>query len=125
MVHFSIQGNHLHLIVEAKGRRALSRGMQGLGVRLAGRLNRLAKRHGGVFVDRYHARILGTPRQVANVLRYVLQNYRKHSRESLPARWQDPFASSVAEPLREPSVWLLRVGWTRAAELRMSGLARG
>jgi putative transposase len=114
VVHFSVQGNHLHLIVEAEGRAALSRSMQGLAVRLALRLNRLAGRRGTVFADRYHARVLATPRQVANTLRYVFENYRKHARETLPWSWKDPFASSLAQPLREPSVWLLRVGWTRA-----------
>jgi hypothetical protein len=49
-----------------------------------------------------------------NTLRYVFENYRKHARETLPWSWRDPFASSLAQPLREPSVWLLRVGWTRA-----------
>jgi putative transposase len=114
VVHFSIQGNHLHLIVEAEGKRALSRGMQSLAVRIASQLNRLARREGSVFADRYHARILSSPRDVANTIRYVLENYRKHARETLPWSWQDPFATSTDAPLREPSVWLLREGWRRA-----------
>ena len=35
IVQFSVQGNHLHLIVEADSSTALSRGMQGLCIRLA------------------------------------------------------------------------------------------
>jgi putative transposase len=124
VVHFSVQGNHLHLIVEADGKAALSKSMKGLAVRMAVGLNRLAKRRGTVFADRYHAHVMETPREVANTVRYVLQNYRKHARERLPAHWRDPFASSVAEPLREPKVWLLRVGWTLAAELRMAAIGR-
>jgi putative transposase len=114
VVHFSVQGNHLHLIVEAEGRDALSKSMKGLAVRVAVGLNRLTGRRGTVFADRYHARALATPREVANTLRYVFENYRKHSRETLPWSWKDPFASSVKSPLHEPSAWLLRVGWTRA-----------
>jgi putative transposase len=114
VVHFSVQGNHLHLIIEADGRRALSRSMQSLAVRIAIALNRSSGRSGTVFADRYHARVLSSPRQVANTLRYVLENYRKHAREALPWSWQDPFASNTDAPLREPSVWLLRVGWRRA-----------
>ena len=124
VVHFSVQGNHLHLIVEADGRAALSKSMKGLAVRIAVGLNRLARRRGTVFADRYHAHVLATPREVANTVRYVLQNYAKHARESLPARWRDPFASSVAEPLHPPKVWLLRIGWTLAAKLRMAALAK-
>src|SRR5438876_2144541 len=41
---FSIQGNHLHLIAEAADARALSRGMQGLSIRIAKRLNQMMKR---------------------------------------------------------------------------------
>jgi putative transposase len=114
VVHFSVQGNHLHLIVEAEGREALSKSMKGLAVRVAIALNRSIGRRGAVFADRYHARVLSSPRDVANTLRYVVQNYRKHARETLPWSWMDPFASSTEAPLREPSVWLLRVGWTKA-----------
>ena len=46
VVHFSVQGNHLHLIVEAEGRTALSRSMKALAIRIALGLNRLAHRQG-------------------------------------------------------------------------------
>ncbi|HEX4386898.1 MAG TPA: hypothetical protein VH083_28285, partial [Myxococcales bacterium] len=105
-------------IVEAEGREVLSRAMKGLAVRVAIALNRSIGRRGTVFADRYHARVLTSPRDVANTLRYVLQNYRKHAQETLPWSWKDSYASSTTAPLREPAVWLLRVGWTRA---RLSG----
>jgi REP element-mobilizing transposase RayT len=76
IVHYSIQGNHLHLLVEAEDQRALSRAMQGLAIRLAKRLNRLAHRSGSVFADRYHAHSLTSRREVANAVRYVLGNDR-------------------------------------------------
>src|SRR5690242_10520832 len=57
LVHFAIMGNHIHLMVEASGRVGLTRGMQGLGVRIARRLNRMMRRQGRVVGDRYHARI--------------------------------------------------------------------
>src|SRR5262249_53817234 len=78
LIHFSIQSNHLHLIAEAHGAEALSRGMQGLLVRVARALNRLWGRKGSVFADRYHSRILRTPREVRHALAYVLNNARKH-----------------------------------------------
>src|SRR5262249_48845284 len=58
LVHYSVQGNHVHLLVEAEDERALSRGMNGLGVRMARGLNRVMGRTGKVLADRYHARIL-------------------------------------------------------------------
>src|SRR6185503_4257772 len=68
----------LHLIVEAEDERSLSRWMKGLAVRLAGALNRMWRRIGNVFPDRYHARSLTSPRAVRTALVYVLGNARKH-----------------------------------------------
>jgi REP element-mobilizing transposase RayT len=114
LVHYSIQGNHLHLIVEADDQRALSRGMQGLTIRLAKALNRMMARHGRVFADHYFARILKTPREVAHAVRYVLENRQHHATElgiALPEGYRDPFAS--AAPVVASRTWLLSVGWRR------------
>jgi REP element-mobilizing transposase RayT len=80
LVHFSVQRDHLHLVAEAKDRRALSRGMQGLSIRVARAVNQQLGRTGRLFADRYHARALKTPRSVRLALRYVLLNIRKHAR---------------------------------------------
>jgi len=81
LVHFSVQRDHLHLIAEANDRRALSRGIQGLSIRLALAVNRHLERKGRLFADRYHARVLRTPREVRFALRYVLLNVHKHARD--------------------------------------------
>src|SRR5438270_10061631 len=52
LVHYSVQGNHVHLLVEANDERALARGMNGRGVRVAKGLNRGVGRHGKVLDDR-------------------------------------------------------------------------
>jgi REP element-mobilizing transposase RayT len=93
LIHYSIQTNHLHLIVEASDRRALSRGMQGLLVRVVRALNSLWRRTGSVFSDRYHAHILRTPREVRRALAYVLHNARHHG---IVSRGIDPFTSGTA-----------------------------
>jgi hypothetical protein len=61
LVHYSVQGNHVHLLVEANDEKALSKGMNGLGTRIARRLNRVMGRKGKVLDDRYHGHILRTP----------------------------------------------------------------
>ncbi|MBK7643330.1 MAG: transposase [Planctomycetes bacterium] len=91
-VHYSIQSNHLHLIVEARDRLALSAGMKGLLVRMARALNRVWNRRGSVFADRYHARSLDTPREVRNALVYVLHNSRKHG---IHSKGIDPCSSGL------------------------------
>jgi REP element-mobilizing transposase RayT len=97
VVHFSVQSNHVHLIVEAEDARALSRGMQGLKIRLARRLNALFGRRGTPFTDRYHARPITSPRQARHCIGYVLNNARKHAAEhgrTLARNWIDPFSSA-------------------------------
>jgi len=119
LVHFSVQGNHLHLVVEAEDERALARGMQGLGVRIAKALNRLMQRKGSVFADHYHARILRSPTQVANALAYVLMNFLHHfpdearryerdPRDPLSSAWRE---DGTDPPVVAPRTWLLSVGW--------------
>jgi REP element-mobilizing transposase RayT len=132
LVHFSVQSNHVHLLVEADGHHALSRAMQGLGTRLAKRLNHRLDRRGPVFADRYHARALATPLEVRRALVYVLHNQRRHfvapGRRSgfdplSTAPYFDGFAPDIVRPpaTAPPGVlpfapartWLLRIGWQR------------
>jgi REP element-mobilizing transposase RayT len=96
LVHYSIQGNHAHLVVEADGPEALGRGMKSIASRFALAVNRALKRHGPVLYDRYHFRVMKTPTDVRNVLRYVLLNGRKHWMESLRRRGQDLSAAARA-----------------------------
>ncbi len=129
VVHYSIQGNHLHLIVEVESTKALARGMQALAIRIAKRLNALAARKGAVFVDRYHSHELRTRRETANAVRYVVRNYRHHAREYLPPRWEDPLSSArfLRErppdngPVARPRTWLLCTGWRLEPLARPSG----
>jgi putative transposase len=111
IAHYSIQGNHLHLVVEAENALALARGIQGLSIRIARGLNRRNGRSGPVFADRYHSHVLDTRREVANAIRYVTGNYRHHAREHLPSGFRDPLATEPLHPMTEPKLWLLRIGW--------------
>jgi hypothetical protein len=125
VIHFSVQTDHVHLIVEADGDLPLVRGVQGLAVRCAKRVNRELGRRGAVWEHRYHARRLGTPREVRAGLEYVLLNFRKHlgagpgidPRSS--GRWFDGWAQppqppTGPSPLPPPRTWLINVGWRRA-----------
>jgi REP element-mobilizing transposase RayT len=85
LVHFSVQGNHLHFIVEAPDAVALGRAMKGLEVRMARALNKVMSRRGPVFADRYHAHLLESPREAFQAVRYVLENWAVHAeREGEP-----------------------------------------
>lgn len=145
VVHFCVQTNHLHLIVEAADRKALSRGMQGLGIRLTRRLNALWGRRGSPFTERYHARPIRSPREVRNCIGYVLNNVRKHAAERgrrLARNWIDPFSSAPTFDgwsastvtgadatgsgiTRPPQFYLLRTAWRRGGLLDPNAIPAG
>src|SRR3954471_8879108 len=117
LLHFSVQSDHLHLIVEADTHRALSCGMQGLAVRIARNINPLLFRRGSLWTGRYYARPLTSPRAFKNALRYVLNNFRKHGEPVHGER--DPCSSSIYDvrrgtpehvPISPPKTWLARAG---------------
>jgi REP element-mobilizing transposase RayT len=139
VVHFSVQPDHLHLIVEATSKRALGRGMQGLASRIARGLNRRLHRRGSLFKERYHARTLATPLEVRRAVAYVLTNAAKHDDPipdpgTRPVDGIDPCSSALwfagwmrppppvdkPPPVSEARTWLLRVGWRRHGLLRRS-----
>src|SRR5688572_24396466 len=93
LCHFSVQGNHIHLVVEADSARALSEGMRAWTIRVARAINRVMAREGKVFPERYHAVRLKTARQVRAALCYVLQNARRHGMD-VPAGTPDVFSSA-------------------------------
>src|SRR4029450_10832595 len=78
VAHYSLQGDHAHLIVEAQGKDALACGMKSIGARLARAVNRVSGRSGPVLDGRYHHRSLRSPREVRRALAYVLLNARRH-----------------------------------------------
>lgn len=143
LAHYSLLGNHAHLIVEARDPAALGRGMMSIGSRLALAVNRVMRRpKGRVVADRYHARLLRTPREVRNALRYVLLNARRHAATAVrkasgavatlldpasSARWFDGWktqrksfpsaepsaAADQPRPVARARTWLLTVGWRK------------
>jgi putative transposase len=143
IVHFSVQADHVHLMIEAVDRRALLGGVRGLEVSLARRLNRLLFRRGRCWSDRWHQRALKTPRSVRRALVYVLANFKKHGEPvhaPVDPCSSGPYFRCYAEcrgesplelqpklipltlrkqgpPISEPKSWLLRLGWLRWGEI--------
>ena len=140
IVQFSVQWDHVHLVVEASDERALSSGIASVAIRVARAVNELVRRRGRLWADRWHGRELTSPRQVRNALVYVLANFRKHAKTELGAG-VDPFSSALcfdgwrgftqaptlprAGPpfhramakyvvVSEATTWLGGVGWRRA-----------
>jgi putative transposase len=150
IVQFSVQRDHLHLIVEANERATLITGMRSLSGRLARRVNRLLFRRGPLIADRWHQHALSTPRAVRHALVYVMGNFRKHAVDSHCA--VDPCSSApyfpgfaefqgvtpiatnptlVPHPLRgrappipSASTWLLRTGWLRHGPISINEIPR-
>ena len=132
VVHYSIQRNHVHLLVEAQGKDELASGMKSVGARFARAVNRVFGRSGPVLEGRFHHHVLREPREVRNALAYVLLNVRKHRAQSRrgtpPVRldeassgrwfegWKRPPPATRIAGLRDVAParsWLLVTGWRR------------
>jgi putative transposase len=131
VVEFTVQDNHLHLIVEARGpnaHRELRSGVSGLVIAFAKRLNMMLFRRGKVWGDRWHGRELGSPREVRNALVYVFRNVAKHGTTMIGQDivdvmssalrfqgWTAPLSYTFDDGLRwpdtPPRTWLLESGW--------------
>jgi REP element-mobilizing transposase RayT len=141
IVHFSVQGDHLHCIIEASDRAALLRGLRGLAIRLARAINGALGQQGRVWADRYHARALKTPSEVRRALVYVLQNWRKAVRGAQyldgcsSARffdgWRGPRppwslpGPGERAPVWAARTWLLTTGWRRLGLIGFDEAPRG
>lgn len=141
LIHYSLQADHLHLIIEATDREVIARTIQGFASILARSFNRILGRNGRLWQERYHRHDLRTPTEVHHALGYVLQNFRKHAPPSeLAARMAhlDPYSSAawfdgwdekgaqlaaaladwlaafgVVQPTAGPRTFLLREGFRR------------
>ncbi|MGE5187035.1 MAG: transposase [Acidobacteriota bacterium] len=133
IVHLSIQQNHLHLLLEAISKRALSRGMQSFTINAARAINADHDSVGKVWEFRYHATQIRTARQARNTLAYVLNNWRRHREDFANGRLRDakldPYASGLALdgwnekfltpegytplPVSSPQTRLLKTDWKR------------
>ena len=124
-MQYSVQADHLHLVIEAESASVLSSGMRSFAVRVAMRVNRcVLRRRGHVWGDRYHRRDLTSPREVRHALVYVLANHLKHREPNvglldplssgpwftgwMHARWPPPTEPPSTEAA---DTWLLRQGW--------------
>jgi hypothetical protein len=131
IVHYSVQGSHVHLLVEAASARDLACGLKSAVARFARAVNRVFRRGGQVLPDRCHVHVLRTPREVRNAIAYVLLNARRHlakAGRALPrlvaidpassGRWFSGWRAAMPPAHDPPAVaeartWLLGVGWRR------------
>ena len=147
LVHFSIQSNHIHLIVEADSQRDLANGVRAFSISVAKSLNaKLGRARGAVFADRYHAKALTNPTAARNAIRYVLNNWLHHrDGDHAPATAVDPYSSGASflgwkelggtqqferpqgfecVSTASPMLWLTREGWKRGGEISVFAIPR-
>ncbi len=113
LIHFAVLSNHVHFVVEADNKAALSMGMQKLLHSISRRLNALSLREHGesqstaggryserrgwlghIFSDRYYAHPLVTPTEMHHAIAYVRNNAARH---------YDPRALASSGPALPPT----------------------
>lgn len=78
ILHYSLQWNHIHLIIEATDNEALFRGMRSFTntfVKCMGK--------GSIQKERYHLHVLRSVKETKNAFRYVIFNEAHHSRKKV------------------------------------------
>ena len=137
VVHYSIQRDHVHLLIEAHSNHSIACGMKSIGARIGKLANRLFQRSGPVLDGRYHLRPLRTPLEVQRALRYVLLNHRHHAAQrhrpnhmtdhryaqpdsASSGRWFDGWCTATDPPnpkdtceVAPARTWLMQTGWRR------------
>jgi REP element-mobilizing transposase RayT len=86
IVHYSVQDNHVHLIVEAESTASLSSGVRGLMVRVARRVNRLLFRRGRFWADRWRGRALTGPSRAKRARLRIAESQKARSGARCSAR---------------------------------------
>lgn len=149
VVHWSVQRDHLHLIVEASSARDLGCGMKSVAVRMVWAVQKvfgLGRGRGPLLRDRFHLRVLRSPREVRRAIAYVLLNARRHAAQrgvalarmvarvdaASSGRWFDGWrrACAVDRVEERPAVararsWLLAVGWRRCGLVDVAEIPGG
>lgn len=82
IVHYTLEFDHVHMLVETNNNETLARGMQSFGITLSKGINKIKATSGQVFKTRYHFRKLKTPSEIKNALAYILGNGIKHKSSS-------------------------------------------
>ncbi len=131
IIHISIQRNHLHLIVEAANRDALTAGIASFTIRAVRAIHKADGGCGEVFPYRYFANQITTARYARHALAYVLNNWRRHREDwecaAANAAKLDPYSSALSFdgwtqrfavpagyiplPVSRPQTSLLRFEW--------------
>lgn len=134
VIHFSLESNHLHLIVECANNKALADGMKSLAGSFGRAIRKCCGGRGAVFKGRFHLQVFKSPTQMKNGLAYVLLNQSKHEklipyndryssaeyfgewkkllgREIGPLLPHKPKFRKLPAYLSTPQSWLAREGW--------------
>ncbi len=136
-LHYSLLGNHLHLVAECRDNEALARGMNSFAARFGKMIRKKLGGKGKVFGGRYHVKVIHSGRQMRHTLAYVMLNESKHNKlqaeyddyssarffkrwyELIGVRASRWLAEGRSDPLPDhlsaPQSWLARQGWRSAA----------
>jgi len=78
VIHYSLEYDHVHLLIEADNNLILGKGMQAFGVTFSKAINRLKKLAGEVYKHRYHFRRISSCSELKNVMNYIFNNGLRH-----------------------------------------------
>lgn len=128
VIHYTLEYNHVHLLVEVQDHKVMHQAMQALGISFSKAINKVKSVKGSVYKHRYHLRKLKSSRDLKNVLHYIFNNGVHHRRT---ASILDPYNSIMAETRldliyknRAKKIWadINRSDFLKELRLQLSGV---
>jgi REP element-mobilizing transposase RayT len=78
IIHFSVQRDHVHMLIEAENKKQLGESMRALSISLSKRFSFTLKKKVKALKNRYHLHILKSLQEIKNATNYILHNGQKH-----------------------------------------------
>jgi hypothetical protein len=123
IVAYTVQRDHLHLLLEANNSLELGNAMRAMSISLSKRLSFLNGKKLKVFKQRYHLHILNSLREIRHAIKYIFSNGKKHGATNSHGDWYSSqvaaikkfqtkrlrtFVAEVISSLDPPTFYLLR-----------------
>ena len=102
VLNYMVTSNHIHLLVQDRGKLEIARSMQLIAGRTAQEFNRRKKRKGAFWEDRYHATAVQTDHHLARCMTYIDLNMVRAGAIRHPDQWRYcGFHELINPPLRK------------------------
>ncbi|MDH5633467.1 MAG: transposase [Gammaproteobacteria bacterium] len=127
VLNYIVTSNHIHLLVQDRGRGEIAKSMQLIAGRTAQEYNQRKNRKGAFWEDRYHATLVDTDSHLARCMTYIDLNMVRAGAVAQPLEWDTSGFREIQVPpdryrvIDQPTLMKL-FGFTTSEQLRAACL---